>query len=104
MKIWHGTGRLYQQAQGLYDAVIPGGRNSGWASTEGFYVGPTHCLRVRGWENAAGTVLMNPVVYAPGQWGMFWNEYGFDIRAVPLGDPLCQPASTATDGGYTFPA
>jgi hypothetical protein len=102
---WRGVGRHYQQGQGLYDAVIPGGRYSGWAYTEGFYIGPTHCLRLRAWENAAGTVLSDPVVYGPGQLGPVWALYGFDIRAVPIGDPLCQgPAPTARDGIFHFPA
>ena len=43
IRVWRGVGRFYQQGDGLYDAVIPAGRYSGWPSTEGFYIGPGYC-------------------------------------------------------------
>lgn len=91
IQVWLGRGLIYRQ--GYYDAVIPGGQYSGWSSTEGFYVGPGYCLRVRFWANASGTELTDPLIYGPEQWGPFGATYGIDIRALPLGNPLCQHAS-----------
>lgn len=91
IEFWQGRGYIYRQ--GWHDAVIPGGRRSGFASTDGFYVGPTHCLRLRGWMNPIGTILTDPDIAPPGQWVFVAGYYGFDIRAVELGNPLCDHPS-----------
>jgi len=90
IQVWLGQGPYYQQGQGLYDAVIPAGQFSGWAFTQGFYVGPGYCLRTRHWTNASGTSLGPVTRWGPGQLGPFDTTYGIDIRAALQSSVLCQ--------------
>ncbi|MEO3925253.1 hypothetical protein ABGB07_15485 [Micromonosporaceae bacterium B7E4] len=94
-----------QYSQGAYDALIPPNRFSGWASTAGIYVGPGYCVRARKW--LAGTEAFPPapsqldnpfIVHGPAYVELF-SSIGFDVRALPLSDPLCWNPSPVAESG-----
>jgi hypothetical protein len=88
IEVWRERGPIYRQ--GLYDAVIPGGRISGWPSTGGIYVGPGYCVRLRYWRNSSGTVLSDPeIINVAGQWPLLDPVFGIDIRALSISHYDC---------------
>lgn len=93
----------YSQGGGLYDAVIPPNRFSGWASTAGIYVGPNYCVRARRWLSGteafppAPSQLADPfIVHGPAYVELF-SSIGFDVRALPLSNSLCWSPSPAAE-------
>ena len=91
---WKGEGPQY--AQGLYDALIPPGHLSGWASTDGVYIGPGWCVRAQGWRNVNGSELSSWFnIYSGDTNGathyLGSPQCGMDVKAFPLSDPGCRP-------------
>ncbi|MGX7671329.1 hypothetical protein [Plantactinospora sp. DSM 117369] len=87
-----------QYAQGNYDALIPPGRFSGWASTAGIWIGPGYCVRFREWLSGTEasppgpSQLGNPFIHlGPGyvHLAVNYTALGFDVRALPLSNSLC---------------
>ncbi|MDG4825093.1 hypothetical protein O7635_24870 [Asanoa sp. WMMD1127] len=84
--------------QGKYDALIPPGRFSGWASTAGIWIGPNYCVRVRYWRsgteaNPPGPAqLTDPSIAYGGSKGKYQSlttHIGVDVRALPYSEPDC---------------
>ncbi|GIH78037.1 hypothetical protein Plo01_44660 [Planobispora longispora] len=86
--------------QGCYDALIPAGGYSGWRHTDAIYFGENYCLRVRPWLPGGGLGPVAITREGPGYF-VFSDAYpGFDVRAKPIGDPLCRrSAKASTDAG-----
>ncbi|MGW4958843.1 hypothetical protein ACWEPL_16580 [Nonomuraea sp. NPDC004186] len=91
---------------GKYDELIPAGLFSGYRHTDGIYIGPGYCGRFRQWLRGteqnppAPEDLADPQVIRGERWVWFPEPtIGWDVRALPLSDPLCAGASlTAKDG------
>ncbi|MDG4825095.1 hypothetical protein O7635_24880 [Asanoa sp. WMMD1127] len=95
IQVFDGT---YAQGGGRYDALIPPGRFSGWASTDGIYIGPGWCVRRRFWLSGTEASppgpaqLGDPKIHyggANGLWVRFHSEIGVDIKALPYSHPDC---------------
>lgn len=89
---------------GKYDALMPGGRFSGYPSTAGIWVGPGYCVRIRGWlwgteQNPPPPEGLTDPVVLKGNRHVWFESGSYDVKALLSTDPGCAGATRSADSG-----